>query len=445
MISLVSLGCAKNQVDSERLLGALLAHGFLLAEDPARADICFVNTCGFIHDARAESAAALRDLAQLKRARGRPLVAALGCLVEKARQCAEFKPLLAMVDFQVGFTDYPRLPHLCRAWLGLGAQPAGQGGGCFHAGPRLPLGSPHSVYLKISEGCSNRCGYCSIPQIRGPQVSRPMAELVREARGLAALGAREINIIAQDITRYGADRHGRACLPRLLEKLLAVRGPAWWRLLYAHPAHLSDALLRCMAAEPRICRYLDVPLQHAAAPILRAMGRPDDPHRIRALLERITGRVPGVALRTTFIVGFPGETRAYFRETLALVREGWFTHVGVFAYSPEPGTPAAALPDRVPAREKELRRDELLRAQQKISAARLRALKGQALEVMIDRGPERGARPVAQGRTNWQAPDVDGIVQVTCLPAAPAPVPGDLVKVRITATSAYDLAGVAQA
>ena len=434
IVSLVNLGCAKNTVDSERILGRLAESGFVLAADPAEAEICLVNTCGFIHDAREESAGVLRELQSLKARGSLKHVVALGCLVERAHGAPELNNFLDHADVAIGFQDYPRLPELLRdlkpaapaathgtvaildrryAGLAGAARSFTQSYNEFLAAPRLRIGSPHLAHLKISEGCSNGCRFCAIPYMRGTQVSRPMEDIVAEARQLLDAGAREISLIAQDTTSYGRDLYGRLRLADLLRALRQIETDAWFRLMYAFPTYLTDEMLDTLASDPRFCPYIDMPLQHIADRMLMDMNRGLGRDETLRLLDRIAEKLPNGALRTTFIVGYPGETDADFAELLALVNEGRFTHAGVFLYSSEPKTSAAKKPDNVPLAIKKQRRDELMRAQREVSRRRLRARVGAEVAVMLDGPvPPGAAHPGgthAVGRTMLEAPEVDGL------------------------------------
>ncbi len=444
--ALVSLGCAKNTVDSERLLAGLVQAGFLIAEDPAESDVCLVNTCGFIESARAETADTLAGLAQA-RAGGRPrFIVALGCLVERATQIPEFAEFLRHADARIGFGDYLNLASRCRALIdgtptnapisAVDLDPT------FHRLPRVLTGATHSVALKISEGCSHACRFCSIPRIRGPQISRPVEEIVAEARDLVRSGARELLLIGQDTASYGLDLYGRRCLETLMHALTAaLPEPLWLRLMYAHPRHLSGDILDALAADRRWQPYLDIPLQHISTPMLQRMGRGMTGPETRALIASLAARPHPPALRTAFITGHPGETREDFQELLDFVREGHFAHVGVFAYSPERGTPAADQPDPVPAELAEERRAILFEAQREASRKRLSSRRGDTVDVMVD-GPSStrsnsppGAR--LAGRSGGQAPEVDGLTWLRGRKLGRLE-PGSIVRARIVDALDYD-------
>ncbi len=439
IVSMVSLGCAKNTVDSERILAELVQAGFWIAERPEDSDLCLVNTCGFIAPAREETAATLRELAELRR-RGRPRkLVAIGCLVRRSAAVPEFARFLGAADAVAGFEVYPRLPAFCREILGeadaaLAATAARPDPDA--TAPRLLTGGTASTWLKIAEGCSHRCSFCAIPAIRGPQVSRPPEAVLAEARDLIASGVREICLIAQDTTAYGLDRPGGPRLADLIRRLAEVEGDVWLRLLYAHPAHVEEAVLDAMEADPRWCRYLDLPLQHIADARLRAMRRPGRDATV-ALLNRIRARWPDVALRTAFIVGHPGETETEFEELCEFVRAMRFAHLGVLVYSEEPGTASAAMSPKVPPGVAAERRDRLMALQRDISRAALRAWIGRDTEVLVDE-PADPRTGEARGRHRGQAPDVDGVVRLRGR-AARSLAPGQVVRARVTGSSDYDL------
>ena len=440
---LVNLGCPKNTVDSEGILGGMALAGFRWVPEPGEADICIVNTCGFLDAARREAREVLAGLAADRRRAARPLLVATGCLVERAGGAPDLDGFLGEADAKVGFADYARLPEICEKLLAREARIRRTKGfsgrrlpGSYLAWldhPRMRIGPPASAYVKISEGCSNGCAYCSIPLIRGRRASRPMAAILREVRDLGASGAKELNLIAQDTTAYGMDRYGKPRLAALLEQLLKMPGDLWFRVLYAHPRHLTEEVLGVMASDPRVCPYLDLPLQHVSERMLNAMGRGYGRARVDAVIEQIRHILPEAAIRTTFIVGHPGEGKKEFDELLSFVREGHFDHMGVFCWSPEPGTASARMSQRVDPGVANERRERLMEAQARVSAQRLRARRGQKSVMLLERREREGWR----GRTPWQAPEVDG---ATVLPdAGPLARAGDIVPVKIVRTGRYDV------
>ncbi len=430
VVSLVSLGCAKNTVDSELILGRFVESGWMIAEEPSDSDICLVNTCGFIEDAREEAASVLHEL---KAAGGPKAIVALGCLVKRAADCPETDHFLADADARATFNDYSRLPELCLELLGeKGEEIEPVGYTDFLTQPRLRFGSPHTAYLKISEGCSNSCTFCSIPKIRGKQISRPMDDIVNEAHSLIEAGACEINLIAQDTTAYGKEWDGELHLTALIERLRdEIKENVWFRLMYACPQHLTRDVLDVMASDPRFCDYIDIPLQHISDRMLDAMGRQLTTFQTLEKLDLIRSVLPDCAIRTAFIVGHPGETEADFNELLDFIKEGRFTHAGVFSYSTEPGTLSAKMADSVPEEVKEERRALLMEAQRKASAARCAAQVGKNVEVMIDGIGEEGLI----ARSQHEAPEVDGVF---FLPKFEDAAPGDRYDVEITGALDYD-------
>ncbi len=437
-VGLVSLGCPKNLVDSEVMLGTLRGRGFDLTDDPSEADIIVVNTCAFIEPARRESIDTILEMAAYKTTgRCRRLVVA-GCMVQRHHD--ELRRELPEVDALVGLNDVERIAEACNLDPGVRFE-ASQGAARYlysEASPRLLTTPTHSAYLKISEGCDHTCAFCAIPSFRGLQRSRPIASILEEARRLAAAGAVEINLIAQDTTDYGRDLGDGTDAARLLRALDDVEGLRWARVLYAYPNRINDAFMAALAEGRRVARYLDVPLQHADADLLRAMRRGGNASTHMRLVESLRRRVPGIALRTTFIVGFPGETEARFRALCEFIRDAAFDHVGVFAYSEEKGTPAIALPDDVPAGLKEERRAEIMAIQESIAARRNRSIVGRTVEVLVE-GPHEDSDLVRCGRLESQAPEIDGGVILTDL-MTPVPA-GCFVKARIVEARAFDLVG----
>ena len=424
-------------MDSERLVGDLVGHGATVVGDLEAADVVLINTCGFIDAAKQESIDAILGAAALKRDAGVKAVVAVGCLVQRYQQ--DLQREMPEVDLFLGFHDLHKLiPSL--AARGLMTDPV-----AAHPGVRQYLGeTPHVRYLKISEGCDHTCAFCAIPLMRGRHRSEPLERLVREAQQLEQAGAKEVNLVAQDLGHYGRDlgRDGPK-LPDLLEALLRETQIPWFRLLYVYSAGLTDRLIGLLAAEPRIVPYIDIPVQHASDAVLERMRRPERRETIRTTVERLRDAVPDITIRTTAIVGFPGETDEDFRALCAFAEETAFERLGVFTYSAQEGTRAAGLPDDVPEEVKRARQDELLELQRTISEDRLARYVGRDTDVLIDRvadPDEEGATHV--GRVMWQADDVDGI---TLVREGGWARPGDFVRVRIDDNQDYDFHATALA
>lgn len=410
-VHLLSLGCPKNLADSELMLGALAGAGFEMTLNPEDAQVLVVNTCAFIESAKKESLDAILEAAEVKkRGPGKRLVVA-GCLAQ--RYGAELRDQLPEVDVFVGTGNFLELPELLRRTEMPEARPIPYAGAA-HLLPssgvaRIRTGDFFSTYLKISEGCNHKCAFCIIPKIRGPHESRPMRDVVGEARVLADSGVRELNLIAQDLTAYGRDLAPSASLATLLRELNRIEGLHWIRLLYCYPNFVTDELLDAIAALPRVVKYIDMPLQHADDQVLRAMRRERSADGLRRILDRIRKRIPGVAIRTSFITGFPGETEAAFARLVDFVREQEFDRVGVFTYSREENTGAYAMEDQVPERVKRARRSLLMETQAPISAGKNRAMIGRELEVLVE-GVAPGRATRLRARTQGQAPEIDGAV-----------------------------------
>lgn len=417
---LVSLGCAKNLVDSERILARLAEAGAAVGAPAEEADIIVVNTCGFIQPAREESIETILDLARLKEAgRCRKLIV-MGCLAQ--RHASELTRALREADGIFGLGKDAEIVAAC----GLDSSCGG--------GARLLLTPGHMAYLRIADGCDNRCAYCAIPDIRGPFHSRTAVEILEEAEALAALGVRELNVIAQDTSLYGDDLAKGPRIHGLLARLNDVKGIKWVRLLYTHPAHFSDELISAYANLPKLCPYVDLPLQHMNDAILRRMRRKISQKTILDLIRRIRDGVPGVAIRTTFMVGFPGETRAQFNELPAFAKSIRFEHLGAFAYSREAGTPAARMRRQLSERTKSRRLHELMLVQQDIAFEKNRRMKGKVVEVVIDRqAPDSSDTWIARSRT--QAPDVDSVTYVQGKHLKP----GRFLRAKIGGARGYDL------
>jgi len=446
----INLGCAKNEVDAELLLAGLVKAGFLFTPEPEDADFCLINTCGFIHDSREETAEVLDEIQLIKAERPAYLIIALGCLVERAGDDGSLNSFLKHADYLVGFVQYPQLPELCRRWLedssGVSVEARGYVGRQlpdayvqFLNAPRIRIGNAATAYLKIAEGCSNHCAYCSIPRIRGDLVSRNMDDILREAQMLWDTGVRELNLISQDTAGYGMDRYGERRLVPLLEKLLDRIGDGWLRLLYVHPRHLNEALLTVMTSHPQLCSYLDFPLQHISDRMLKRMGRHIGRDETLRKLELIKTCLPDGALRTTFIVGHPGETDADFEEVKELVGQGIFNHMGVFMYSSEPGTRSAAMGDDIPHQVKQERHDELMQIQKDVSRRLLQKRIGQRADILIEQAGYDEDQFMLIGRSQLEAPEVDGEIVIPLASEHPEIEPGQIIPVEFTDASDYDL------
>jgi len=438
-VHLLSLGCPKNLADSELMLGALVGAGFEITLDPGDAQVLVVNTCAFIESAKKESLDAIMEAVEVKRrGAGKRLVVA-GCMAQ--RYGAELREQLPEVDVFVGTGNFLALPELLRRTEDVAARPIPYAGAAHllpsHSAPRIKTGDFFTAYLKISEGCDHKCAFCIIPKIRGRHESRSIPDLVAEAQTLADSGVRELNLIAQDLTAYGRDLAPRSSLAELLGALNDIDGIRWIRLLYCYPNFVTDELLDAIAALPKVTKYIDMPLQHADDAILRAMRRERSANGLRKILDRIRTRVPAVALRSSFITGFPGESDEAFERLLDFVRTQEFDRVGVFTYSLEENTAAFAMPYQVPERVKRARRARLMETQADISHRKNRAMVGRELEVLVEGAvPERLNR--MRGRTAAQAPEIDGAVFFKGDAA-----PGEFVRVRIDKALTYDLSGTA--
>lgn len=433
-VYLHTLGCPKNRVDSEVMLGILAEAGYRLEQDPAKAEIIVVNTCGFIESAKVESVDAIVELAALKKTgRARKLVVA-GCLVQ--RHAGELARSLPEVDHFVGTGAYQEIARIVSDAQAKRLVVPDPDFVHSASSPRVNSLPSHTAYLKISEGCDNACAFCIIPKLRGGQRSRTVEDVVAEADRLARQGTIELSLVAQDLTAYGYDLPGRPRLHDLLRALVRVDGIRWIRLHYAYPRDVPDALVEVIADEPRIVKYLDMPLQHSSDRLLRTMKRGRDSVFLRRLLARLRRRIPGLALRTSLIVGLPGETEGDFEDLLRFVEEQRFERLGVFEYSPEEGTPAAEMARQVPPAVKRERHARIMETQQVISRAHQRALVGRRLEVLVEGRAEETEHLLA-GRHAQQAPEIDGLTYVNDGVA----YPGELVTVEVTDASDYDLVG----
>ena len=440
-LHLIPLGCDKNLVDSEKMLKIAFDRGFTFTDEPERAEVIIVNTCCFIGDARDESVQKLLEAAELKKNGRLKALIVTGCLAERYRD--DILKELPEVDAVLGTNSWQELGDVLDR-VSEGSRE------CVMRSIDGPLSSlkerilstgGHYAYLKIAEGCNKRCTYCIIPSLRGKYRSVPKEELLAEASALAEEGVKELILVAQETTLYGMDLYGRKALPELLEALSGIDGIRWIRILYCYPEEVTDELIHALKTLPKVCHYLDIPIQHASDRVLSAMGRRTTSAEIRERIRRMRGEIPDLVLRTTMISGFPGETEDDHKALAAFIEEMEFDRLGVFCYSREDGTAAAALPDQVPEEVKEARRAELMELQQRIAFRKAEAAAGRTLEVLIEGRlyEEEADGNVYVGRTYMDAPDVDGLVYMNT--GSRTFMTGDIVSVRITAAREYDLIG----
>lgn len=439
MIGFVNLGCSKNQVDSEIMLGTLVADGFELTGQAERAEVVIINTCGFIEEAKQESINTIIEHGKLKKQGACRVLIAAGCLAQRYQ--GDLLKELPELDGVVGTGEFGKIASICRDLLA----PKKRHQRLWISKPpylydemvpRLRLGAPHSAYVKIAEGCNRNCAFCAIPLMRGKQRSRPIESIVAEARQLAAEGVKEINLISQDTVNYGVDLGLRNGLAALLRALVTVKDLRWIRPFYLYPQQVTDELLDLYAGEERITKYIDMPLQHINDRMLKRMHRLGDRGTIEKLVDRIRTRIPGVTFRTAFIVGFPGETDAAFQELKRYVEEAEFDRVATFLYSDEEQTPAVEFDGKVEWSLMDERRNELLAVQESIAAAKGRAKIGSVLDVLVD-GRSEETDLLFEGRHEGLAPEIDGVVYINDGTVRF----GEMVKVEITDAAAYDLVG----
>jgi ribosomal protein S12 methylthiotransferase len=433
-VYMVNLGCPKNLVDGEVMLGLLAREGYSLTLDPEQAGVLMVNTCSFINEAKEESINTILELAQHKETAPTKRLIVTGCLAQRYSQ--ELRESLPEVDVFIGTGEFLRITDILQQKQSLLDGPAMYIGAAHilpdHTIPRIATTSFYTSYLKVAEGCNHKCAFCIIPKIRGLQESRSIDSLVAEAEQLAAQGVKELNLIAQDLTAYGRERRDGTTLLALLRALSRVEDIAWIRLLYCYPNYLDEPLLRYIAEEEKICSYLDMPLQHISDRMLRAMRREKSGDGIRHLLDRIRAHIPGVVLRTSFIVGFPGEQDDDFQQLLDFVTDAQIDHVGVFRYSQEEGTTAGTLPNQVPEDVKQERWHRLMQQQVHVVRKKNLTLVGSEQEVLVCGHDDRGR---LWGRSRGQAPEIDGTVLLERIQAEV----GEIVPMQISGASGYDL------
>ncbi len=424
-IGVISLGCAKNQVDTQTMLGYLAAAGHTFTGEPSEADVLIVNTCGFITPAKEESIDAIFEMAQYKESGNCRLLVVTGCLSERYRK--ELTEEMPEVDLFLGVREYEKLPRLIAEKLSLPCSP-------ILVPERLLVTPPYRAYLRIGDGCNNRCAYCAIPLIRGDLKSTPLEQLVDEAKALADMGVTELSVIAQDTSGYGKDLYGEPRLIPLLKELDRIDGLKWVRLLYTYPDTVTPALLDTLAEGEKLVPYLDMPLQHCNDELLRRMHRRGAKAHITGVLDHIRKHYPDFTLRTTMMVGFPGETDAQFEELLRFLSEYPFDRVGTFVFSPEDGTKAAELPDEVPQEVKDARLDALMRMQRGISLRRNQRRVGERVTALIQATDGK----TTHARSYAEAPEVDGEI---LLPARPQHAPGQYIEVTLEKALDYDMWG----
>lgn len=430
-VGMISLGCTKNLVDSETALGLFKEAGYTFTEDPAQADILMVNTCGFINPAKEESIDTILEMAQYKQTGRCRLLVVTGCLAQRYEK--DLLQEIPEIDLMLGVNQYDQLiPAVERALRGQGRESLCGEKYTFLEHERVLTTPAYTAYTRIGDGCSNRCTYCAIPLIRGPYRSRPLADVLGEARHFAEQGVKEHILIAQDTTRYGTDWQETSMLPELMDQAARIPGVEWLRVLYAYPDEADDRLLEVMASHDNICKYLDLPIQHINDTLLRRMNRRGTAADIRRILKK--ARDMGFTLRTSLIVGFPGETEEQFQELMDFVAEARFDRMGAFAFSPEENTPAAEMPDQIPEEVKQERLDRLMKLQAQISLENNQARIGTVEKVLVTDARDG----LFLGRSQREAPDADGAIVFT---AKEAPEVGSFVQVRITGAETYDLKG----
>jgi len=427
-VGVISLGCPKNLTDTEAILGLLVDSGYEVTNKQNEAEIMIINTCAFIGEARDEAFEVIRETGKLKSTAKLKYLVVAGCLPKRDKEALFDK--YDEIDAIVGPGQIDRMIHVLK---NLGKQKKIsllEGTHCLftHKTPRLKATPNYYAYIKIADGCNNRCSYCIVPSLRGKYQSRPMASIVSEIKTLVKNGLKEAILVAQDTTMYGIDIYGKPSLHILCKKLAAIRGLKWIRIMYAHPAHVTDKLIEVMAKEPKIVKYLDLPIQHSCDNILRSMRRKISAKGLKVLIEKLRRKIPGIAIRTSVIVGYPNESSSDFNKLKTFIEEERFERLGVFRYSRESGTPAAKLGDQIGGRIKDQRFHKLMRLQRAISAKSLKKMVGKIIKVLAEGNI---------GRSYMDAPDIDGVVKLNkCVPN------GKIVSVRVTGSTPYDLSAV---
>ena len=437
-IGMVSLGCPKNTVDSEIVLGSLTDKGYSVTSNEGDADVIIVNTCGFIDKAKEESIDAILEMAEYKRKGNCQKLVVMGCLSQRYKD--ELLKEIPEIDYLVGAGDFKSVEEIMESKFQPSASFVREPVFDFNENtPRILTTPRYTAYVKIAEGCSNRCSFCIIPKIRGPFKSRNVDSIVSEAKILSDKGVKELNLISQDTTMFGTDIGLKNGLSELLKRLVKIDGVRWIRLLYCYPTFLNDELIEIMKNEEKICKYIDLPLQHSHDDILKAMMRQEREGEIRDLIFRIRDAIPDIAIRTAFIVGFPGETERHFEHLLSFVKEMKFEHLGVFTYSPEEGTKAAEIPDHVLEDVKNKRKDTIMEIQKRLSLEKNKRFIGTTKDVLVEETTGSDEFLIS-GRMQTQAPEIDGVVYIEKSEVRA----GDILPVKITKAMEYDLVGEAK-
>ena len=426
-VGVISLGCPKNLTDTEAILGLLVDSGYEITTDQMQADIMIINTCAFLGAARDEAFEIIDETASLKIHGKLKYLVVTGCLPKRDKE--DLFDKYPAIDAIVGPGSIDKIVHVLK---NLGKQKKISlldGTHCLftHKTPRLKATPKYYAYIKIADGCNNRCSYCIVPSLRGKYQSRPIDSIVSEVKELVKKGLKEAILIAQDTTMYGTDLYGKPSLHILCKRLTGIRGLKWIRIMYAHPAHVTDELIKLMSKEPKICRYIDLPIQHACDNILRSMRRKYSADQLKRLVDELRRKIPGIAIRTSVIVGYPGETDKDFKELESFIKEERFTRLGVFKYSRESGTSAAKLGDQISERIKEIRFHKLMRLQRSISRQSLKNMVGKVIKVLAEGH---------FGRSFMDAPEIDGVVKLNKNVSS-----GKIVPVKITGSGFYDLSG----
>ncbi len=433
-VHLISLGCARNRVDSEVMLGSMLADDWSVTDDAEEADAVIINTCGFIEAAKEESVQTILEAAEIKKTKPHMKLVVAGCLTQRYKK--QLVQGLPEVDLFIGTDEFPQIAEFLTEDLPQGTVKAKRTHYLYDGTlPKKNTLSSSSAYVKVAEGCQHNCAFCIIPAIRGKLRSRPVPNVVKEVQDLAGQGVKEINLIAQDLAAYGRD-WGESDLLPLLRQLVEVEGIEWIRLLYVYPENISEEFIEFMADHPKICKYLDIPVQHASDEILKKMNRGVTRDDLRRAFARLRERVPGVAIRTSVMVGFPGETEEQFLELKEFVEEQQFEHLGCFTYSQEDGTPAGRMSGQIDEDVKTRRQAEIMELQKELSWEKMQEFVGQTLPVLV-KGLSDESELLAEGRLSIQAPEVDGVVYIN----EGKFVPGTIQMVRITDAHDYDLVG----